>query len=500
MNRLAGKLIVVSNRLPVSVERRGANVRIVPSSGGLVRALAQTLQRVPGVWIGWSGADEDPALEARIRQFQGGFSLGLCPVNLTSPETSSFYYGFSNEIIWPLFHDLQSRCNFDPAYWNTYRQVNRKFARAVLEQSSPEDFVWVHDYHLAHVAENIREERDDQNIGFFLHIPFPPPDIFEKLPWREEYLRALLQYNLLGFQTARDLHNFSACLQTIMPEAVHTRGEGLDIVFAGKRTRAASFPISIDFRAIARLAAGGPAESRRREICACLPRHTLLGVDRLDYTKGVPERLKAFQLLLKQHPGLRRHITLIQIVVPSREAVPKYQELKRDIERLVSGINGEFSEPGWAPVQYLYRNLGLEELLAYYRAADIALVTPLKDGMNLVAKEFCAARVENDGVLVLSEFAGAAAQLKKGALLVNPYDTVATAEAIRRACEMPQSDRQARMKELRTGIERQDVFRWLDDFQLAADCAGERAGGLSMPAVGAASAKALEMALEGIPS
>jgi trehalose 6-phosphate synthase len=237
---------------------------------------------------------------------------------------------------------------------------------------------------------------------------------------------------------------------------------------------AASFPISIDFQSISKLAACKQTEERRIEICRCLPEHTLIGVDRLDYTKGIPERLKAFQHLLREYPGLHRKITLIQLVVPSREAVPKYQELKREVERLVSRINGEFSEPGWAPIQYLYRSVSLEELLAYYRAADIALVTPLKDGMNLVAKEFCAARIDDGGVLVLSEFAGAAAQLKNGALLVNPYDTRATAETIKRACEMPEEDRRWRMEELRTGIKSHDVFRWLKDFQRAAQVAGSK--------------------------
>jgi trehalose 6-phosphate synthase len=225
------------------------------------------------------------------------------------------------------------------------------------------------------------------------------------------------------------------------------------------------------------MAASPQTEDRFQELSQCLPQRVLLGVDRLDYTKGIPERLKAFHHLLRECPDLHRKIILIQVVVPSREAVPRYKELKREVERRVSTINGEFSEPGWTPVQYIYRSLELQELLAYYRAADIALVTPLKDGMNLVAKEFCAARINHDGVLVLSEFAGAAEQLKNGALLVNPYDTVATAQAIRRACEMPETERRTRMEEMRIHIQWHDVFRWVEDFQDAARRAGTARGG-----------------------
>jgi trehalose 6-phosphate synthase len=471
-------MIIVSNRLPVSVKRQGNALRIVESSGGLVRALAQVFQRVCGVWIGWSGADLDPAAEDALRRYRGSFSFNLHPVNLSHAETSNFYYGFSNEIIWPLFHDLQSRCNFDSAYWQAYVAVNRKFARATLRCSQPDEFVWVHDYHLVHVAEYMREARRNQGLGFFLHIPFPPPDIFNKLPWRVEYLKAILQYDLAGFQTPRDLRNFAACIQTLLPEAeIAVQGCQVEVQHAGRRTVAASFPISIDFRAIADLAADPKTEERFQQLNQCLPQRVLLSVDRLDYTKGIPERLIVFQELLRQNPELHRKVILSQVVVPSREAVPRYKELRREVERRISSINGEFSEPGWTPVQYIYRSLSLRELVAYYRAADVALVTPLKDGMNLVAKEYCAARINNDGVLVLSEFAGAAEQLKAGALLVNPYDAVATAQAIRCACEMPEHERRLRMEEMRRNIQSQDVFRWVEDFHQAARKAVATGGG-----------------------
>lgn len=468
------KLIIVSNRLPVSIKRQGTSLRIVENNGGLVRALQQVFKRTAGNWIGWSGSDLDPIAEDALRRYRGSFSFVLHPVPLSQAETSSFYHGFSNEIIWPLFHDLQTKCNFDSSYWKAYTEVNAKFARATLRNSQPEEFVWVHDYHLAHLAGCMRETRKTQRLGFFLHIPFPPPDIFEKLPWRTEYLRALLHYDLVGFQTSRDLRNFSACVQSLLPEAeIARQGGQVEVLFAGRRTLAASFPISIDFQAMTEMSAALKTEKRFQELNDCLPQRVLLGVDRLDYTKGIPERLKAFQHLLRQYPDLHRRVILIQVVVPSRESVPRYKELKREVERRISTINGEFSEPGWTPVQYIYRNLELQELMAYYRAADIALVTPLKDGMNLVAKEFCASRVNNDGVLVLSEFAGAAEQLKDGALLVNPYDTVATAQAIRRACDMPEEERKIRMKGMRSSIQWNDVFRWVEDFENAALQAGK---------------------------
>jgi trehalose 6-phosphate synthase len=462
-------MIIVSNRLPVSVKRQGNSLRVVENNGGLVRALTQVFQQVSGVWIGWSGSHLDPAAEDALRRYRGGFSFNLHPVSLSPVETSNFYYGFSNEIIWPLFHDLQSRCNFDSAYWKAYTEVNRKFARATLRCSQPGEFIWIHDYHLVHVAEYIREARKKQVLGFFLHIPFPPPDIFSKLPWRSEYLKALLQYDLIGFQTPRDLRNFAACVQTLLPEAEVTAPEGeVEVIYSGRRSLASSFPISIDFRAISDMAGDHATEERYQQLSQSLPHRVLLSVDRLDYTKGIPERLIVFQELLRENPGLHRKVILSQVVVPSREAVPRYKELKREVERRVSSINGEFSEPGWTPVQYIYRNLSLRELVAYYRAADIALVTPLKDGMNLVAKEFCAARIHNDGVLVLSEFAGAADQLGMGALLVNPYDAVATAQAIRRAYEMPEHERKTRMEEMRAAVQCQDVFRWVEDFDNAA--------------------------------
>ncbi len=345
---------------------------------------------------------------------------------LDARDVRDFYQGFSNQVLWPLFHDLPSLCNFDPAYWRRYCEVNRKYARAVRRRAAPGDFVWVHDYHLINLGAELRALGTRARLAFFLHIPFPSPDVFMKLPWRAPLLDALLELRPRGLpDRARP-----AQLPRLRPGA-WARG--------AREQDAAFFPISIDYNAFMRRAAAGDVAAKARELHLLLPRRKLvLGIDRLDYTKGIALRLRAFQDLLVRHPDMRGRVSLIQVVVPSREDIPQYREMKTEIEQLVGRINGEFARPGlWVPVWYEYRSLSRLELLAYYRAADIALITPLKDGMNLVAKEYCACSIEEDCVLILSEFAGAAAQLAGGALLVNPYDVRAVAEAIRVAHGMP---------------------------------------------------------------
>jgi trehalose 6-phosphate synthase len=392
-------------------------------------------------------------------------------VALTSEEVHNFYLGFSNEIVWPLFHDMHSLCNFRPEYWRTYLNVNRKYADVVAANSNARDFVWVHDYHLMHVASELRRLGSRARLGFFLHIPFPPLDIFVKLPWRFPLLRALLEYDMIGFQTLRDRRNFLQCVRTLVKEArVRGSGQVLVVDVNGHEVRFGSFPISIDYNAFVRNASQPEVTGKVAELKALLPnRQLVLGVDRLDYTKGIPDRLEAFCNALQRYPDLHERITLIQVVVPSRVDIPQYHELKTRIERLVGEINGQFTRPGgWVPIHYVYRSLARVDLLAYYQTAQIALVTPLKDGMNLVAKEFCACSIEEDCVLILSEFAGAAAQLQRGALLVNPYDIEGMADAIHHAFVMPARERTARMRRMRRSIREQDIFWWIDSFLRAA--------------------------------
>lgn len=466
MKLLEGRLITVSNRLPVEIKTRGGFPRLSRSAGGLATALDSIWRDCHGIWIGWGGSADSKEANALLQRAARGHSYNLKPVPLSREEISKFYSGFANEIIWPLFHDMPSRCNFDPEYWEVYQRVNRRFAQAAAEAGNGHDLIWAHDYHLMLMARYLREAGSTSRAAFFLHIPFPAPDIFEKLPWRKPILRALLQYDLLGFQTVRDRCNFLSCLERILPETSTSRSDEQNVVeLDGRSTVTGTFPISIAFEEFA-----NHAGSREVEIAAEQFRHELgnkflvLGVDRMDYTKGIPERLKAFRILLRRFPELRHRVTLLQVVVPSREEIPNYKDLRREVELLVSQINGEFTESGWVPIHYMHRNLTRKQLVTYYRAADIALVTSLKDGMNLVAKEFCAAQVDENGVVVISEFAGAAAELQHGALVVNPNDLAGVAEAIHRACVMPVEEKRSRMKLLREIVRTHNVQMWAQSF------------------------------------
>ncbi|HKI99219.1 MAG TPA: trehalose-6-phosphate synthase [bacterium] len=460
------RLIIVSNRLPVSLKKDGGRWQVQPSSGGLVTALGPVLRNRGGLWIGWPGVPHLPDARQVLERATRGIGYTLVPVSLTEEELSLYYYGFSNEVVWPLFHGLQSLCNYDPDYWTAYQRVNSKFARVVNDHMRPDDYVWIHDYQLMNVAQELRALNARVPIGFFLHIPFPPPDIYHKLPWRRQLLESLLNFDLLGFQTNRHKRNFMQCVRTMIRD-VQFYGKGPVSVarFEGREVRVGYFPIGIDYQSFARGAQEPEVEAESKNLKFALRNRTLiLGIDRLDYTKGIPYKLDAMRLALKRYPELNHRVTLIQVVVPSRQEIPRYDALKTEIERLVGEINGEFAEPGWVPIQYIYRSLSRNELLAYYRTAEIALITPLDDGMNLVAKEYCAATVDGNGVLILSEFAGAASQLRRGALLVNPYNREAMAEAIYQAYKMDPQERAERMQRLRRNVANSDVFRWVSSF------------------------------------
>jgi alpha,alpha-trehalose-phosphate synthase [UDP-forming] len=470
----ATRLLVVSNRLPIVLEKKDSGWTLKAGSGGLVSALAPVLSHRGGLWIGWPGLAVERGGAWEMLMAEGFRERGydLLPVLLNEHEIKGFYEGFSNAILWPLFHDLTGRCDFQPAYWYTYLEVNRKFAEAVVEHGRDGDFVWVQDYQLIHVAEFVRERTSGRRIGFFLHIPFPPLDIFMKLPWRNQLLNAFLSYDLLGFQTQRDRRNFLSCVEYLL-DRVEIR-KAKDVALIEVRTqdrsvRVGNFPIGIDYAAFSETARSEEVELRvgdlRRRIG---PYELVVGVDRLDYTKGLPERLQAFRNALQRFPELRERALLMQIVVPSREAVAEYQALKGEIEQLVGEINGEFSTPGWVPVHYHYRSLMRRDLVALYRMARAGFVTSLKDGMNLVAKEFCACQVDGLGALVLSEFAGAAAQLKSGALLVNPHDIEGMADALKTAFEMAPAERLRRMHNMQEVIRKQDIFWWVDCYLKAA--------------------------------
>jgi len=477
------RLIVVSNRLPFALDSAGEDLwTVTPATGGLVSAVEPVLRYRGGTWIGWPGiAGEIPKKPLADATRDAGYKV--VAVALSETERNEFYYGYSNEVIWPLFHDLQNFCNFDPAYWQAYKQVNERYADAIIRNARPDDFIWIHDYHLMYVAQALRERSISKSLSrltFFLHIPFPPYDIFSKLPQQRRLLHALLQFDLLGLQTRRDVRNFLQCVRRVMPDAKFlSRGERHVIRFEDRKIRVGHFPIGIDFDSFENGAKSEAVSQRSQQLRASFPHcQLILGSDRLDYSKGIPERLRAFRNALERYPELHRRVVLIQIVVPSRVDIPKYHEFKGCIDRLVGDINGRFSTNNWIPVQYHFRGLNREELLAHYRACDIAFITPLKDGMNLVAKEYCACRIDEDGVLVLSQFAGAATQLKPDTLLVNPYDVEQMADTILKAFRMSGPERARRMKRMRRLVRKENVFWWVDSFLKA----GATLGGRSPPA------------------
>lgn len=435
-------------------------------------ALVPVLRDRGGLWIGWPGVTEDQSGGLRDVLRKAGLDSGyqLHPVMLTQEEFDKFYLGFANEIIWPIFHDLHTLCNFEPEYWKTYLRVNEKFARVVAEQARDDDYIWIHDYHLMSVANQLRELNVEASNGFFLHIPFPSLDIFLLLPWRNQILSHLLEYDFLGFQTQRDQRNFLSCVEALAPEVdLRDRGRLTSIAIKDRTIRVGYFPISIDFRDFATSAESQEVAEAAWYIHEQLPdRKIILGIDRLDYTKGIPYRLKAFRKALEVYPELHRKVSLVQVVVPSREDIPEYAGLREAIEQLVGEINGQYTRSGWIPVHYIFRSLARNELLAYYRTAEIALVTPIKDGMNLVSKEYCACNLNENGVLILSEFAGSADQLQNGAILVNPFDIEGMAEAIYEAFKMNADERRKRMRLLRKTIQEQDIFWWVDSVLSAA--------------------------------
>ncbi len=446
---MSGRVVVVANRLPV--RRVGDGWETSP--GGLVSAMAPILRERAGSWVGWAGDSEhrEPFDHDGIRQV---------PVPLSATEVDDFYLGFSNGTIWPLYHDVIRTPEFHRHWWRPYVEVNLRFAERAASILEPGDIAWVHDYQLQLVPAMLRELRNDVKIGFFLHIPFPPVELFARLPWRRQIIEGLLGADLLGFQTRLGRHNFGRASRRFGGATGNTR----EAVVDGHTTRLASHPISIDVQAYADLAGRSSTWEHVGRLRAELGgRKVILGVDRLDYTKGIDVRLRAFDTLLKQHPEVANEVVFVQISVPSRSEVADYERMRADVETLVGRINGAHGDLHHSPVHYSYGGLGTEELAAYYLLADVMCVTPLRDGMNLVAKEFVASRRGNNGVLVLSEFAGAAHELSR-ALIVNPYDVDGVAAALWRALRMSQSEVGSRMASLRRQVRKNDVFMWARSF------------------------------------
>jgi len=452
------RLLIVSNRLPITVTRVEGEIRVEPSAGGLATGLRGPHERSGGLWIGWPGEpDGEPAERAALERWLA--DLRTVPVWLASDDVRRFYENVSNEVLWPVLHYRVDQMPLHVEDWDAYERVNDRFAETVAAHYRPGDLVWVHDYQLMRVPHLLRERVPDARIGFFLHVPFPSSEVFRTLPFREPLLEGLLGADLIGFHTAAYVRHFASSL-------LRTLGVATDVdrVRWGSREVALGiFPMGIDAAAFAAQAdtaevRAEAAALRRPEGCA-----VLVGIDRLDYTKGIPRRLLAFEQLLRSTPALHERVRLIQVAVPSRTGVDAYQEFRHQVEGLVGRVNGAFGTQRWVPINYIYRNLSPAEVVALYRAADVMLVTPIRDGMNLVAKEFVAARTDEDGVLVLSEFAGAASELAE-AVHVNPYDIDRTAQAFQRALSLGAGERRARMRGLRRRVLSWDVHRWVRSF------------------------------------
>jgi trehalose 6-phosphate synthase/phosphatase len=455
----ASRLLIVANRLPVTIGMAPDGVVVKPSCGGLASGLHPYQRRGPSLWLGWPGsvAPEEEARRARDVRLE---ARGLRAIDLSANLVNRYCHGFANRVLWPLFHYAVDRVPADAGGWREYQEANEVFAADVAREYRPGDTIWVHDYHLMLVPALLRQRLPSAPIGFFLHIPFPAADVFRILPSRREILAGLLGADLIGFHTAGYARNFLDSVADL--EGVEADVDG--VRRAGRRTSVGVFPMGIDAAAFA-TRAGDPQVARRVEAIRqdAAERRIVLGVDRLDYTKGIPHRLEALARLFDRDPALRDSVRYMQIAVPTRTDVPEYRQFRRQVEETVGALNGKYATLRSLPVHYVNRAVSSEELVALYRSADVLLVTPLRDGMNLVAKEFAASRIDEDGVLVLSEFAGAASELQ-GAVTVNPYDTDALADSIIRSLDMESEERHVRMRALRQRVCADDVFAWGDRF------------------------------------
>jgi trehalose 6-phosphate synthase/phosphatase len=453
----AGRLLIVANRLPVTIRTEADDLVVEPSIGGVATGLAKLHQERGGLWFGWSGivptdAQMADRLDAKLAD------LGCIPLRLSATEVAEFYQQTCNAVIWPLFHYLTERLPLEMGAFDAYREVNRRMAELVVASYRPGDTIWIHDYHFLLLPALIRDRLPNARIGFFLHIPFPSSEIFRLLPERETILDGLLGADLIGFHTAAYLRHFANALLVVngIP-AVADR-----IRMAGREVRLGVFPMGVDvdhFERLARTPETAEAVATTREGGGQI----LLAIDRLDYTKGVPRRLLAFEQLLIRHPELVGKVRLLNLAAPSREMVEAYREHREGVDAVVGRINGRFGTATWVPVHYMYRSVSHAEVVGLYRSADVMLVTPLRDGMNLVAKEYVASRTDDDGVLVMSEFAGAAAELGE-ATLVNPYDVIGTADAIYEALTMVAPERQRRIRAMRARVRGGDIHRWTAGF------------------------------------
>jgi trehalose 6-phosphate synthase/phosphatase len=453
------RLLLVSNRLPLTIRVENGGVRVNPSTGGVATGLNGLHRRSNSLWIGWPGHRE-PLDEGHTRTMENVLTAERAvPVQLSPDEVRQFYDGFSNTVLWPLFHYQANRVPIVVTGWDEYVSVNQRFADITAAHARPGDLIWVHDYQLMLVPRMLRQRIPDARIGFFLHIPFPTSELFSMLPSREQIVDGMMGADLIGFHTLSYAYHFASSVQRLLGAApVRDR-----FTYDGRSIRFGAFPMGIDAEAFSALAAEPAVEAGVRRLRGTLGEHILLAIDRLDYTKGVQRRLLAYEMMLRRHPELHGRVRLIQIAVPTRDGVDAYRTFRDQVDEMVSKINEAYGTAVWRPLDYVYRCVGQRELVVLFRAADVMLVTPIRDGMNLVAKEFVASRTDGDGVLVLSEFAGAASELAE-AVIVNPFDAERTAESMFRALRMQESERRSRMRGLRSRVFANQLVHWADRF------------------------------------
>ncbi|GAA0748148.1 bifunctional alpha,alpha-trehalose-phosphate synthase (UDP-forming)/trehalose-phosphatase [Gaetbulibacter jejuensis] len=465
------KTIIVSNRLPLQIKLENDNsLKITPSVGGLATGMKSVHAEGNGIWVGWSGLTEEEIDSSTKKKVDEAVKKEKCvAVSLNEQDVENFYFGFSNKTLWPLFHYFMEYTEFEKDQWESYQEVNQKFADVVLEHIEDGDNVWVHDYQLLLLPKLIKDKKPNTTIGFFLHIPYPSYEIFRTFPWREQLLEGMLGADLLGFHTYDYERHFLSSVKRILRLDVKFN----KINYHDRVVTVDSFPMGIDYNKFhdAALTHTNQNPKEKSELQRRLDNHIqstsnakmVLSIDRLDYTKGIPNRLRAFEYFLNKYPQFKEKVRLIMLAVPSRSNVPQYQKLKRDTDELVGRINGEFATVSWTPIWYFYRSMPFENLIDLYTSSDIALITPVRDGMNLVAKEYVATRTNEDGVLILSEMAGASKEMNE-ALLINPNNFEEIADTLKQAIEMPTEEQSKRMKILQKRLKRYTVEKWADEF------------------------------------
>ncbi len=455
------RLLIVSNRIPVSVTKKNGELHFDPSAGGVATGLGSFYRSHRSLWIGWPGITREKVREREKEEIREQLHGKDCkPVFISKRDAENYYYGFCNKTVWPLFHHFPLYTSYSKAFWESYRRVNQSFRDAVLDTAQPEDTIWVHDYQLMLLPGLIREQWPEATVGFFLHIPFPSFEVFRLLPWRRQIIEGILGADLVGFHTNDYALHFLDSVHHLLGFE-HSFGR---ITAPDRVIKTDVFPMGIDYKRFASAAEDEQVQKGVRRIRKKLGnRKIILSIDRLDYTKGIPERLEAFDLFLEKYPEYKENVTLILVVVPSRTGVEHYVQMKNRVDELTGKINGKHGTIGWVPIWYLYRFQPFHNLAALYGVADAALVTPMRDGMNLIAKEFVATKTDGKGVLILSEMAGASKELGE-ALIVNPNNQEEISEAIKRALVMSEEEQVERNRIMQKRLQRYNVVRWGTDF------------------------------------